>query len=455
MMATINRQLTTPAPWEPEYVEKRVLEITCENFGYRPKELSLDACLGEDIVGDSLDMVEYIMELEAAFQITIPDQMAQEWFTHQPLTIRNLAAMVWHLRGTGRPDRDAWTRPQFELPATEAVPFTQFGGRLSRKEWLTGPLYEPLGCNREGHRQFRRRTDGMRCVAIPDGEPWIGSASTDVLADQRPAHRVELDAFLIDAEPVSNQAYARFLNSVGPVPPTILAEWCLVGQNDRRESFFPLRESWWSGWYPLRGTELQPVILVSWFGANAYSLWANRRDWRRYRGDGSIPSELRDSKSYGETPPEEWLDSFLPSEAQWEYAARGGEPRRYPWGDEPPSPERLRVACHLTGATYSAETLPAATVSERLGMSPFGLHHMAGNVWQWCRDWYAANFYQRPEASRRNAQLAQPTGIRSERGGSWVGPAELACSSYRRGRPPIASGRCLGFRCVGMVCDLT
>ena len=110
--------------------------------------------------------------------------------------------------------------------------------------------------------------------------------------------------------------------------------------------------------------------------------------------------------------------------------------RRYPWGDEPPTPERLRVACHVQGAAYDVETLPAASVSERLGMSPFGLHHMAGNVWQWCRDWYAADFYQRAEALRTNAQNERASGIRSERGGSWVGPASLACSSYRRGRLP-------------------
>ena len=454
MTATTNRHPTLPAQWEPEYVETRVLEITCENYGYRPEDVSLDARLGQDLVGDSLDMVEYIMELEEAFQITISDQIAQEWFTHQPLTIRNIAAMVWHLQGTGRPDRGAWTQPRPALPAVEAVPFTQLGGRLSARDWLDGRLFEPLGRNREGYLQYRRHTDGMRCIVVPEGETQLGSDEAGALPDQQPSHRVSLQPFLIDAEPVSVTAFALFLNSVGRLSSAVLGEWCLFSRVDRRGSYFPLKQTW-RGWKPLPGTERQPIILVSWYGANAYSLWANRRDWRLYRGDGAVPEELRKTGVAADPPPEEWLESFLPSEAQWEYAARGPEGRRYRWGDEEPTAEQLRVARHVAGEAYTAETLPAAGVSERLGMSPFGLHHMAGNIWQWCRDWYRADFYRRPEAITPDAQNAEATGVRSERGGSWVGPAELARPTYRRGRPPQSFGRCLGFRCVGRMRNLS
>jgi formylglycine-generating enzyme required for sulfatase activity len=169
------------------------------------------------------------------------------------------------------------------------------------------------------------------------------------------------------------------------------------------------------------------MILVSWFGAAAYALWAHRRDWRYYRADGAVPPELAAVRVAAPPP---GGDIGLPSELQWELAARGPTPQRYPWGDAEPTAERLRAAQHRPGTTYTAETLPAADVHERLGLSPFGLHHMAGNVWQWCRDWFAP-------------------GVRSERGGSWVGPVGLAESAHRRGRPPHARGRCLGFRCVG------
>ena len=172
------------------------------------------------------------------------------------------------------------------------------------------------------------------------------------------------------------------------------------------------------------GAERQPMVLVSWFGAAAYSLWAHGRDWRMFR-----------------------TECCLPSEAQWEYAARGPRSKRYPWGDADCTGDLALTDLHRARVRYP-DRLPLAEVHERLGISPFGVQHMAGNVWNWCADWYAPDFYQQPGSRLPNPQQAQPTGIRSERGGSWVGPANLARSSFRRGRPPRAIGRCLGFRCA-------
>ena len=111
------------------------------------------------------------------------------------------------------------------------------------------------------------------------------------------------------------------------------------------------------------------------------------------------------------------------------------------------------VARHAFRVTYSSDTLPAARVSKRLGMTPFGFDYMEGNIWRWCRDWYAPEFYGRPEAVLPDPQNVEATGIRSERSGSWVGPAELALPWHRRGRPPEARGRCLGFQGIGRRSD--
>jgi formylglycine-generating enzyme required for sulfatase activity len=263
----------------------------------------------------------------------------------------------------------------------------------------------------------------------------MGSDTPAALLDEQPKHIVEMDAFLIDAEPVSTTAYCRFLNSIGSVSPALLAEWFLLDAADRRRNHM-LVELQGAEWRPLPGTEKWPMILVSWYGANAYSLWANGQDC------------LIDQKQAGPDVP-----SYLPSEAQWEYAARGARQKPFPWGDEQPGQDKMRYGQHRKAATYRADTLPMAAVNEPLGMSPFGLAHMAGNVWQWCRDWYDETFYQRKDSRQANPVNRTPTKVRSERGGSWIGPADLCRSSFRRGRPPGVWGRCLGFRCVSSVTD--
>ena len=444
--------LIVPPLWE---LEQQVIEVAAEQCDLDPYSLSPESRVLEDLGIDSLALVELIMGVEEKFSVSIPDEVASQAFAKSPLTLRSLAALVVERWGTGTPARDEWRHAREQ--ATEAnqgtdseeLPFTQIGGRMSETEWLRGPLYDPIGPNREGFQQFRRRTDGMRCVLLPAGEAWLGRDAEDPQSDHSPAHVVRLSEFLMDAEPVSNAAFSRFLNAVGDVPANILLEWCGVGEKDKRGRQFPLLRGR-HGWAPVPKTERQPMILVSWFGANAYSLWAHRCDWRFYRANGTIPTDLKNLRVIAPIPPAECRLSHLPSEAQWEHAARGKGSSRFPSAIDTPVLESMaRVAQHTVGAQYKADSLPAARVSEQLGMSPFGLHHMAGNVWQWCRDWYAPEFYSRQEALREDPVDVQPTGIRSERGGSWVGPAWLAEPWRRRGRPPEARGRCLGFRCVG------
>lgn len=413
-------------------VENRVCDLAAKLRGYSRSKISSATRLIEDLHMDSLELVEFFMSIEDAFDVSFPENdlggLCKAIFARQPFCLSDLAEAVYVQQGTGKPERSWWGRAKEEMPAGRSLPFSQLSGVWRDDPSLCRGLYELLGS--EGSTlQYRRLSDGMRCVAIPGAMVEIGSTAPDAQPDERPLHTVELSSFMMDAEPVSTTAYCRFLNSIAGATPEMLADWFVLDPEDDRGEHLLFQKSR-DGWVPRLTTEQWPMILVSWYGANAYSLWANAKDWTNYRDEGG-----------------EDVGSFLPSEAQWEYAARGAKSRPFPWVEGPPTPELLRFGRHRRGNTYQANTLPLADVNKPLGVSPFGLLHMAGNVWQWCRDWYAEDFYQRPESKLANPFNRTPTLVRSERGGSWIGPAELCRSSFRRGRPPLARGRCLGFRC--------
>jgi len=436
-------------------IERRVCDIAAEHFGWNPERIHPDLSLIEDLAGDSFDLVNFILDLEEEFQVTLPEEapnpVYKTIFTRSPFRLADMAELIYvQLRANTIPARASapevkqvslsWRgaplRKLLPVTTTTTLPFTQLDGRWSKPVLGPVPLFEPLGETGK-LRQFRRLADGMRCVEIPAATVELGCDTPDALDDEQPQHESRLDSFLMDAETVSTIAYCRFLNSTDVTDTQVLKDWFVLDEDDDRiEHALVHPQS--KGWQPLPGTERWPMILVSWYGANAYSLWANGRDWRDYRDD-----TLADE------------GSFLPSEAQWEYAARGARWQPFPWGEASPTHERLRYGLHRRGATYRPETLPMAAVHEPCAVSPFGLHHMAGNVWQWCRDWYDPKFYQSPEAVQPNPVNRRATGIRSERGGSWIGSAELCRSSYRRGRPIAARGRCLGFRCISSAADVS
>jgi len=412
-------------------IEQRVCDVASQQLGFPRPRVKPSSSLVEDLGCDSLDAVELLMTIEETFSVTFPDTapnpVYKAVFTRQPFRLSDLAELVFLQQGTGTPERKGWRKAIVSPPIVVSAPFTQLDGR-----WQAGArtnLLEPLTTDGPTP-QYRRRSDGMRCILIPARSVEIGCDGSDSVPDELPKHIVNMDAFLMDAEPVSTTAYCRFLNSIGSVQPEVHRDWFVLDPEDDRNEHVLVTLTG-GEWRPIPGAERWPMILVSWYGANAYSLWANGRDWNHYRDDSINRS-----------------DSFLPTEAQWEYAARGARSCPFPWGDTPASPDRMQYGRHRRSARYRADTLPLAAVNERLGMSPFGLHHMAGNVWQWCRDWYAEEFYQRPEARTANPVNRTPTRVRGERGGSWIGPAELCRSSYRRGRPPLVRGRCLGFRCI-------
>ena len=404
-------------------IESRLLDIVARELGFKREKISARSSFLEDLGCDSLDLVNLIIPIESAFNVSLPfdtpSPLYKSIFTRQPFRISDIAEAIYLQQETAIPTRQAWISKRVKIPKSliTEVPFTQLDGVWLKDE---KKLLESISDDGELP-QFRRRSDGMRCVKIPTSTVKIGSDEAGALHDEQPAHQVHLTSFIIDAEPVSTTAYCRFLNTEHIHDSVYLQDWFELSTDDDRIAHLPIFNTS-RNWKPYAGTEKRPIMLVSWYGANAYSLWANGVDWRSYRDDSM---------------------SFLPSEAQWEYAARGANQQFDTSGQR-----RMQFGQHISSATYTLETLPLADVNETLGISEFGLYHMAGNVWQWCRDWYDADFYQRPESGTPNPMNRTPTGVRSERGGSWVGPAELCRTSYRRGRPPECRGRCLGFRCI-------
>ena len=409
-------------------VEQCVCDVASEQLGIERDKVLPSSRLIEDLHCDSLDMVDLMMELEDEFLVTIPNEptnpVGKSVFTRQPFRLSDLAEIVYLQQGSGKPQQKGWRRSRVPEPDCSGHPFSQLSGKWQpdssdEKNFL----FESIGTENE-IAQYRRRSDGMRCFLLPPAEVKIGSDSSNAQPDEQPVHTIHLDSFLIDAEPVSTTAYCRFLNSVEATE-TNLLDWFQLDPSDDRVDQLQIVLSE-NGWCPVVGAETFPMVLVSWFGANAYSLWVNGSAWQQYNS----------------------IDGFLPSEAQWEYAAQGAfhEPSSNDSGAA-----TLVFGQHERGAHYNANTMPMAPVHSPIGLSSFGLHHMAGNVWQWCRDWFAGDFYQRPESRNANPVNNIETGVRSERGGSWVGPIELCRTTYRRGRAPNARGRCLGFRCISSI----
>ncbi|MEZ6194789.1 MAG: SUMF1/EgtB/PvdO family nonheme iron enzyme [Planctomycetota bacterium] len=410
-----------------DVIENRLLDLTARQVDLRREVMHLDQRPTEDLGIDSLDIIEWLMEIEEHFDVSLPDpdrraeQVYKEVFWRPRFRVRDMAELIYLRWGTG--DRkNLRNTPQAHAEPTTAT-FTQLSGRLRE---LPAVLYRDMGRAAPLPASFRRMTDGMASIRIPAGRVEIGSDSPRAGADEQPRHEVDLEAFLIDVEDVSASAYARFLNSIGEVDEETLRAWFLIGEGERRFEHQLLRRGE-RGWEPVPGAAELPMVLVSWFGAHAYALWANGENWRRWRRDDVC---------------------FLPTEAQWEYAARGAVAREWPWGDREPAPGEINAGHHTRRRTYGAVAeLPLRPVTANSAVSPFGLRQMAGNVWQWCRDWSDPEAYARRAGAAEASGVA--TGIRSERGGSWIGSVDLCRSSYRRGRAPHARGRCLGFRCVG------
>lgn len=396
-------------------------KIVVDQLGVTADQVQRSTRPVEDLGCDSLDAVELVMAIEDEFEIEYPDDGDNHpaldiIFRKADLTFQDIVDIIYmqsgrsHVRPKPTPLLSSFwfdfrKKPDTTAPAPKPTPmiesFTHWDETGS--DPLNSPeIYTDLGRTEAGFSISRRNTDGICSIQIPTGNVCFEDSEEPV----------PITGFRLDIEPVSTTAYARFLNSIGEVDKPTLALWLALAPADRRGDHQPLEQSDDGEWKPKPGTERWPMILVSWYGANAYALWANREDWTGFRN---------------ESP-------FLPGNRQFEYAARGKAPRRFPWGDTDATAEQAVVEKHRYRANYSLMDLPISDVNACYGMSPFGLRHMAGNVWQWCREW-----------------VDEEQTIRSERGGSWIGAAALAECRYGRGRIPGAKGRCLGFRCAGKI----
>ncbi len=250
-----------------------------------------------------------------------------------------------------------------------------------------------------------------RFVEIPAGEFEMGGHDGE--DDERPVRRVVLDRFHIAMHQVTNAQYAEFVRNTGHRAPDVRDLPSFVSpaaEAGFRELASPY--VWRGGDLPCdRG--LHPVTLVTHADAVAYCVWLGTRLGRAVR---------------------------LPSEAEWERAARGGvDGRRYPWGDIV-DPSRSNFLPD-SGLKRMRGTRPVGTFPA----NGFGLHDMTGNVWEWVADWYAADAYR----TLGNANPGGPMsgGMRVLRGGSWVtyDVLQLRCA-YRHKVPPDTYAYSIGFR---------
>jgi formylglycine-generating enzyme required for sulfatase activity len=221
---------------------------------------------------------------------------------------------------------------------------------------------------------------------VPAGDFMMGS---EMFADEQPIHAVRLSAFCMDETEVTVAAYAECVTATtcGAPPSNQLSAWGRPGEEQR------------------------PVAVVE---------WAQARDYCRWRGGD------------------------LPTEAQWEYAARGTDGRRYPWGNASPGLQ----PCWQGPSPPPVPLRPCDVATHPDDRSPFGILDMGGNIGEWTRDWYAAY------STDGGSPQVDPTGpamgaTRVVRGGDWTSTRAIDVgASYRRAEGPARGQWYVGFRCI-------
>lgn len=258
-----------------------------------------------------------------------------------------------------------------------------------------------------------------RMVPIEGGTFRMGN-DLSPHADQRPAHDVRVGPFRMDEHEVTNRQFAQFVEQTGYrttaeqrgwsyVPARRGLEWGRCPGADWRHPGGPHTS--------IHGRHHYPVVHVSWHDAVAYAAWCGKR---------------------------------LPTEAQWEYAARSGlRDADYPWGREERIGGEYQANYRQPGLAPDADGHDGPAPVRSYPPSPFGLYDISGNVWEWCGDWYAEDFYA--ASPRRDPTGPEQGRCRVLRGGSWLSPESYSFThhvSYRGKALPEQTYANVGFRCV-------
>lgn len=295
------------------------------------------------------------------------------------------------------------------IPATSAQP-------CARPGYVRGPdcpvdAQDTAGCCPHVTLGARNRSPNRReMVRVSGGTFWMGSAEGDDLPNTHPPTQVTLDPYYLDRTEVTVEAYLACVHTgtCSPAASTthsgIAQDACYSGAPDTWCDVTGIRHrnSYCNGSRTDRRSH--PVNCVDWHQADAYCRWAGKR---------------------------------LPTEAEWEFAARGTDGRRFPWGNRPPTVRHLQWPGSGRHGTVSVGRYPA-------GASPFGLLDMSGNVWEWVADiWgpYPGGSNHNPAGPPRT-----PSSRRVNRGGSWR--SDRVRATARFGDLPGLRESDLGFRCA-------
>jgi len=244
---------------------------------------------------------------------------------------------------------------------------------------------------------FAQSRESSEMVRIPAG--WFLMGSNEGPEDERPQHRVEVAEFFIDRTKVTNSQFALFLNAIGAVGP-LGEKYFDIDDNDARVH---RRDGKWSA---DAGFENNPLVEASWYGAVAYCGWTGKR---------------------------------LPTEAEWEKAARGTDARKYPWGNEPPD----RTRAHFGGGWNDLK--PVGSFPK--GASPYGLLDAAGNGWEWVSSAYLPYPYN----SKDGREDLSKDIVRGTRGGGHDVRVEELTTTHRGrqvSRNPRGGHHNISFRCA-------